>query len=352
MPASPDSTPVREPPARERGRLLLAHHLHAVGIGAWLVAFGCYVALEGVPTSRSLVIAWALAAVLASKLGDLRAGVRSMVIDFVPLFAGLAAYDALRGRADDLTSVAHVDPQFAFDRVVGFGTTPTERLQHWLYHPGQVHWYDYGTWAMHISHFFLSTALLVVLWRVGSERFRPLLVGVVTLSYAALATYWLYPAVPPWMASDQGHLHHVTRVVGKVWSEAGFHRAPKLLVHHAHEPAGIAHATAGPAMEAAGEKKSAFSDPVAALPSLHGAIPMLLLLTLRGINRWMTALLACYVVAMGLALVYGGEHYVFDVVLGWGYALCAWQVAVHRVPSRAARRVRRTAAALVTSAAR
>jgi hypothetical protein len=94
-------------------------------------------------------------------------------------------------------------------------------LQDWLYDPGSPAWYDYATWVIHLSHFLVSTTLLVVLWRLGSPLFRRLLVGLLVLSYAALVTYWAYPAVPPWLASDQGHLQEVTRVVHTVWADAG-----------------------------------------------------------------------------------------------------------------------------------
>jgi hypothetical protein len=187
--------------------------------------------------------------------------------------------------------------------VLFLGLTPTERLQDWLHDPASSAWYDYATWAVHLSHFLVSTTLLVVLWRLGSPLFRRLLVGLLVLSYAALATYWAYPAVPPWLASDQGHLGEVSRVVHHVWSDAGVERAPRLL-------------SAGGG--SGGASESPFSDPVAALPSLHAAIPLLLTLTLQGLDRRLTALLSAYTLAMGLALVYGGEHYVFDVLVGWG----------------------------------
>jgi membrane-associated phospholipid phosphatase len=35
---------------------------------------------------------------------------------------------------------------------------------------------------------------------------------------------------------------------------------------------------------------------------------------------WVRALLVTYAVAMGLTLVYTGEHYVVDVLVGWAYA--------------------------------
>ena len=239
VPSGP-SQPARAVPRRRSRRLT------ALGLGLWGAAFGSAVWLVGVPTSRGSVVVWALLAVVASRLGDLRAGLRSVVVDFLPVFAGLAAYDLLRGRADDLTSVAHVDPHLTFDRVLALGTTPTERLQDWLYHPGSPAWYDVAAWAVHLSHFLVSTTLLVVLWRLGSPLFRPLLVGLLVLSYAALATYWAYPAVPPWLASDQGHLGEVSRVVHHVWSDAGVQRAPRLL-------------SVGGGSGGAGE--SAFSDP-------------------------------------------------------------------------------------------
>ena len=36
---------------------------------------------------------------------------------------------------------------------------------------------------------------------------------------------------------------------------------------------------------------------------------------------WARPLLLLYPLAMGFTLVYTGEHYVFDVVLGWVYAV-------------------------------
>lgn len=303
--------------------------LTTLGVLLWAGGFGSYVALAGVPTSRGLVVGWAVAALLASRLGDLPDAARSVVVDFGPLFGGLALYDLLRGQTDDLSASAHVEPHLSADRVLFLGTTPTERLQEWLYQPGPPAWYDYAAWALHLSHFFVATTLLVVLWRLGSPRFRPLLIGVVVVSYAALATYWLYPAVPPWMASDSGHLGEVVRVVHGVWREAGLDRAPTALLTR-------------PGDGTAGE--SVFSNPVAALPSLHAALPVLLLLALRGVHRWLTGLLAGYAVLMGLALVYGAEHYVFDVVMGWGYAWAAWQVTSRRVPQRAWAALRRVAA--------
>ena len=61
------------------------------------------------------------------------------------------------------------------------------------------------------------------------------------------------------------------------------------------------------------------SNPVAAVPSLHGAVALLVSVFLWPLvrRRW-RPLLALYPLAMGFTLVLGGDHYVFDILLGWG----------------------------------
>jgi membrane-associated phospholipid phosphatase len=69
------------------------------------------------------------------------------------------------------------------------------------------------------------------------------------------------------------------------------------------------------------EKGAAYSNPVAAMPSLHAAIPMMLALFFwTRVRWWLRVVLVVYVLAMGLTLVYAGEHYVIDVLVGWLYA--------------------------------
>jgi len=73
---------------------------------------------------------------------------------------------------------------------------------------------------------------------------------------------------------------------------------------------------------------------VAAVPSLHTAFALLIAVTLWPLApRGLRPLLALYPLAMALTLVYTGEHFVFDVLLGWVYALTA--VGLGRVLVRA-----------------
>ena len=41
-------------------------------------------------------------------------------------------------------------------------------------------------------------------------------------------------------------------------------------------------------------------------------------------GRWWRIVLGAYTLAMGFTLVYGGEHYVVDILVGWLYAGVAY----------------------------
>jgi membrane-associated phospholipid phosphatase len=85
---------------------------------------------------------------------------------------------------------------------------------------------------------------------------------------------------------------------------------------------------------------------VAAIPSHHAALTVLTSVFLwRRVRRRWRPLLAAYPLIMALSLVYSAEHYVFDILLGWGAAAIVFVVVSQlelRWPylSTAARRLR------------
>ena len=76
---------------------------------------------------------------------------------------------------------------------------------------------------------------------------------------------------------------------------------------------------------------------VAAVPSLHAAVALLISLFFWSRTKRWRWLLALYPLAMGFSLVYLGEHYVSDVLLGWIYAVVIFTVG-NRVYDRVAAR--------------
>jgi membrane-associated phospholipid phosphatase len=134
------------------------------------------------------------------------------------------------------------------------------------------------------------------------------------INFSALVIYILYPMAPPWLASKEGYIHeHNPRLTGRGWEDLGLGGFHILLAK--------------------------VGNPVAAMPSLHGGLAMLVALyaitRLRSPWRW---LLVAYPLLMGVALVYAGEHYVIDILAGWLLAAvvmagCGWWERTHPRPA-------------------
>jgi PAP2 superfamily len=297
------------------------------GPTVWVVAFVIFWLSRGLPLSRDMLVAWILLGLLAFSLTNVRGWMRSVVLEWLPFLAILWVYDLLRGQADGLFFQAHVLPQLRADEFLGAGVAPTVRLQDWLWDgPFTIHWYDYLAWLVYVSYFLATYVVAAVLWFVARDRFRRYVVMVSVTAMMAFATYALFPAVPPWMASELGELAPTTRSIGVIWS---------------HIPIGN--------FDTLYEKGAAYSNQVAAVPSLHGGYTLLVTLILWPlVPRWGRFLLAVYPIAMTYALVYTAEHYAVDILLGWLYALIAYW-AVNRLFDRLAeRRERREAATAAT----
>jgi membrane-associated phospholipid phosphatase len=142
------------------------------------------------------------------------------------------------------------------------------------------------------------------LWTASYARFRHFTATFLTLTGLTLTTYALFPAMPPWMAGETVGPHGETYLpfVERVTS-------------HTLVTSGI------PTIHSAVQQGEAYANPVAAVPSFHAAVPLLVLLVFwPALHRLGRTLLVAYVLGMAFTLVYGGEHYVVDVLLGWAYA--------------------------------
>jgi membrane-associated phospholipid phosphatase len=213
----------------------------------------------------------------------------------------------------------HYLPQIQADNALFGGTTPTVALQHWLWH-GHVVWYDVIVWAVYLTHFFATPVLAAVLWKLDRRRFRAFVVFVAILSFAGLATYALYPAAPPWMASQAHLISPVTRIVPLVWHALGLHSAGSVV-----------------------EGGYQYANNVAAVPSLHAAFSLLVAVTLwPREHKWLRPIVALYPLAMAFSLVFSGEHYFSDILLGWMYTVATLFAAKALARWWTARRAQRT----------
>jgi len=280
---------------------------------AYLVALTIVTLNWGLPVARDQLFIWLVLGMAAFSVPAWRSW-GGLLLEWLPFFALLVLYDRLRGAvAIDQPGQAHVNAQLAFDKFLGAGEVPTVWLQRHLWHPGHLHWYDYGAWAVYMTHFFAVWVTAAVIWRVARERFRRYAATAVTLSLCAFATYWLFPAQPPWLTGESIKMASVDRIVPEVWGKLGVGTAQSLY------------------------ENSDFVNPVAAMPSLHAAFPLMLLLFFWSAGLWVRLLLGFYTLAMAFTLVYGGEHFVMDIVAGWLMA-----IAVHLVVTGISRSRRRT----------
>jgi len=285
---------------------------------AWAVASAAMVATVGVPTSRDLVFLWFALGMASVCITDLRRRLPRFVVEWSPFIGVLFVYDRLRGFADGLVFPARELPQIHVESALFGNPVPTVWLQSHLWHgPNHLHWWDYASWFVYLTHFFATLVVATVLWTWAHDRFARFATMVCVLAVTGFATYALYPAVPPWLAARHGNLGESNRLIGTVW-----HHVP------------IAH------YGSLFEKGQNYANNVAAMPSLHAAYALLIALYLwRLVPRWSRVLLALYPPAMAFALVYSGEHYVVDCLAGWAYAVAAF-LAVNWVFDRRAERVR------------
>jgi membrane-associated phospholipid phosphatase len=284
---------------------------------AYVVALVAVTISSGLPLGHDQLFLWILLGLAAVSLRAWRSW-GTMLLEWLPLLALLVLYDNLRGAVTVPESQAHVWPQIDFDRWLGGGEVPTVWLQRHLYDPNHIHWYDVGIWCVYLSHFFTVWIVAAVLWKVAHDRFRRYVALVVAVTLMAFLTYWLYPAQPPWLAGQLGEIPPVDKIVPTVWGHLGVPVAADLF-----------------------STGNGLVNLVAAMPSLHAAYPAMLLCFFWRDGVWWRVAFGLYALAMGFTLVYGGEHFVIDILVGWLYAaiaytiVCvAWPAAWGRVAAR------------------
>jgi membrane-associated phospholipid phosphatase len=181
-----------------------------------------------------------------------------------------------------------------------FGAVPSVWLQERLV-DGGPHWYDAIAALVYVTHFVSIPLVTAVAWFCLRDRFKEWLAAVLVFTVLGVSGYVAYPAVPPWLASDQGEIAAVARISDIGWK--------------------VLHLDWVGRLTALGQGES---NPVAAMPSLHAGAALLVALFLWPVasTAW-RVVLAAYAVAMAVTLVYTGEHYVVDVLAGWLVAVAA-----------------------------
>jgi hypothetical protein len=300
--------------------------LRWVAPALYVAALSAYMWRDGIPVGRERLLVWIVLGLLALSTSNLGGWMRGVVFEWLPLALVLAVYDLLRGHADGLLFSAWYRPQLEADSFLVAGTVPTVWLQDHLWDGAHVRWYDYASWTVYVSYFLATYLVAGFLWFFARDRFRRYVACVALLAGMAFATFALFPAAPPWLASRHGELEPTERLIGPISAHIPFISL---------------------SFENLFQRGWEYANPVAAVPSLHAAYTLLIVLFLWPFARWARPLLALYPPAMAFALVYTAEHYLIDVLLGWAYTLLAFWIvdrAAVEVQRRRSRRERATEA--------
>ena len=234
--------------------------------------------------------------------------IKTFLQDWVPFIGFYLSYEFLRGVVPYLINKVHILPMINFDKSL-FGFIPTIKLQQLLFNPTHLMWYDYVAATLYICHFIIPMLVGYFFWLKDRKFFKKYTIGFLVLSYAAYITYILYPAMPPWMASNLGYIPPIKEVLGVVMSH--FMKTTMTLP--------TVYAFIG-------------ADAVAAMPSLHAALPFLVCLYAIKWNKKLGLIFIPYVLGVWFAVIYLGEHYFADVLAGIIYTVIVFVVVENLVP--------------------
>jgi hypothetical protein len=172
-----------------------------------------------------------------------------------------------------------------------------------VYHAPSWRWYDIVSAVIYGLHFPEPLVVGFVIWLRDRALFRRFAAAFLTLAAMSFIIYIVYPAVPPWMASKQ---YHAIPHINKIFDDFNYAVQQKMFGHQYFSLLNVGY------------------DKVAAMPSLHAAFPVLGMLYLcKAFGRW-GLLMLVYVVTIWFAVVYMGEHWTIDVLVGLVCAVVAY----------------------------
>lgn len=223
-----------------------------------------------------------------------------MLKRLLPFVVIILVYESFRSVANKLNG--HVNYYLAphFDQWLFGGKLPATYLQKWLW-KGHTSWYDVLLYIPYLLFFIIPLALAILVWKTRDKYYWQVVGAYTFLFFSAFLTFLLFPAAPPWMASDGHYITPIIRVSSYVWASMGIQNFPSVYNHLA-------------------------ANPVAAVPSLHSACSTLFSLFIFKLygKRW-GAVSLIYPISIYIGVVYEGEHYFFDVVMGILYAIATYK---------------------------
>jgi membrane-associated phospholipid phosphatase len=228
---------------------------------------------------------------------------RNLAVVAMNMWAYLAAYELPHDRPDELEARVRLDYPIAVDRVLGLGVPPTVRLQRGLARPGAINRFERVLVWCHWVWFAVPHASVGYVALRRPDRFGAAAARMYAVFDLGAVFYWLIPTAPPWYAARHGRLPVLPRAADGDPALA----VRRMMIEYGEQ--------------FWGDRWPALYDvlggnPLAAMPSLHFATSLMGAHLLTEVGPAAGAVGWAYAAALGLALVYLGEHYAADLVGG------------------------------------
>jgi len=275
------------------------------------------------------VLGAAAAAPVALCVARRRTVARDVAVCGLQMWAYLAAYEMPNDDHAALEARVRLRYPIAADRVLGLGVPPGIRLQRLASRPGSFRAYEKALVWCHWVWFAVPHGAVAYILLRHRDRFpRAAALTYATFDLGAIG-YWALPTAPPWYAAARGALEaDSTPAVRRMMIEYGEQ-------FWGDRWSGLYDSLAG--------------NPLAAMPSLHFATSVMAARLLAEAGRVPGLVGWAYAIALGIALVYLGEHYLIDLVAGFALAEGVRRLAPELTP--AARALSRAVQSLEAGAA-
>lgn len=227
---------------------------------------------------------------------------KNFLKDWVPFVILFLGYEYLRGMVPLVTNQINIKPLISADMFI-FKVVPTIYLQNRFFRFGFLSWYDYFLVILYFSHFVFPPLIGLLFWLKSRKTFKLYFTALILLSFFAFFTYLIYPAMPPWLASNNGYIPKVHKIIIYVF-ESLKSQWNIVSIYKVMNP-----------------------NNNAAMPSLHAAYPWLIFLFIFTKKRGYAIFFFIYCTLIWFSLIYLGEHYVIDVIVGIIFATTVFYLA-------------------------
>ena len=304
------------PPSRQGRFVLLATVAVILGVVVVMASFDRYSVIW-----KAVVIPILLIGALVSHR------LRRFVDDWAVFLALVILFDFVRGLVFAVVTHYQLPVYMMYaiewERALLGGDTFPVLVQSWRAGLTNAALVDRALTIVHGSHFAFFLVFGMAVWLLRPEAFRRYTTAIVAVLFVGALGYLVVPTIPPWMAADSfGVLPPVDSIVTRIYNA----ELPTL--------------------------QRAFDiNPIAAMPSLHAALPTLCALIAVRLFGWWGMGVVLYTLVVYFASGYLGQHYLVDLIAGAALAagafFAAWSIGEGSL--RASRGVR-TARPIVVAA--